>query len=61
MFAIVQLVLDLRDGEYAVVEAKSSPRALKARTHFNDSAARLKSGPSQDPRESHFFRKLLEP
>ena len=31
----------------------------KAPTHFRDLAARLKSGPSQNLRESSFFRSLL--
>ena len=31
---------------------------VKARTDSNDLAARLKSGPSQNLRESYFFRSL---
>jgi len=37
---------------------KSTPRALKRGHIFNDLTARLKSCPSQNPRESEFFRGL---
>jgi hypothetical protein len=35
---------------------KSSPQALKRGHNFSDLAARLKSGPSQNLRETYFFR-----
>jgi hypothetical protein len=37
---------------------KSSPQALKRGDIFSDLAARLKSGSSQNQRESEFFRSL---
>jgi hypothetical protein len=39
-------------------DAKGLPQALKRGQFFNDLAARLKSGPSQNLHESYFFRSL---
>jgi hypothetical protein len=47
-------------AERLVEDAKSLPQALKRNT-FGGLAARLKSGPSQDLRESEFFRNSLKP
>jgi hypothetical protein len=41
-----------------LVPTKNSPQALKREHRFNGLAARLKSGPSQNLRESEFFCSL---
>ena len=40
-------------------ESKKHTSGAEARTNLNDLTARLKSCPSQNPRESEFFRSLL--
>jgi len=40
---------------------KQHTAGAKARANLNDLTARLKSCPSQNPRESEFFRRLLKP
>jgi len=46
-------------AEKVVQDEKSAPQALKRLRIVSDLAARLKSGPSQNLRESEFFRRRL--
>jgi hypothetical protein len=50
--------MDEQAAEEVVDGAKSTPRALKREHIIDEQAARLKSCPSPNPRESELFRSL---